>query len=95
MTLDNAHALHYAIAYCDSKTTTELLDIELADVNLRNLRGYTGLHVAALRTEPKIIVLSAPQYSGRFNLTTQFSYYKEVLYMPDYENSPLPHFRLF
>nr|XP_023904292.1 BTB/POZ domain and ankyrin repeat-containing protein NPR1-like [Quercus suber] len=55
-TLDDAFALHYAVAYCDAKTTTELLDLALADVNKRNLRGYTVLHVAAMRKEPKIIV---------------------------------------
>ncbi|XP_012076962.1 BTB/POZ domain and ankyrin repeat-containing protein NPR1 isoform X2 [Jatropha curcas] len=54
--LDDAHALHYAVAYCDAKTTTELLDLGIADVNCRNLRGYTVLHVAAMRKEPKIIV---------------------------------------
>lgn len=54
--LDDAHALHYAVAYCDAKTTTELLDLGIADVNHRNLRGYTVLHVAAMRKEPKIIV---------------------------------------
>lgn len=54
--LDDAFALHYAVAYCDSKTTTELLDIAIADINSRNLRGYTVLHVAAMRKEPKIIV---------------------------------------
>lgn len=54
--LDDAHALHYAVAYCDAKTTTELLDLGLADVNCRNHRGYTVLHVAAMRREPKIIV---------------------------------------
>nr|AFQ23179.1 NPR-1 [Morus alba var. multicaulis]AGI03909.1 NPR1 [Morus alba var. multicaulis] len=54
--LDDAHALHYAVAYCDAKTTTELLDLGLADVNCRNARGYTVLHVAAIRREPKIIV---------------------------------------
>lgn len=54
--LDDAYALHYAVAYCDAKTTTELLDLGLADVNCRNLRGYTVLHVAASRKEPKIIV---------------------------------------
>uniref|UniRef100_A0A6N2MNH6 BTB domain-containing protein n=1 Tax=Salix viminalis TaxID=40686 RepID=A0A6N2MNH6_SALVM len=54
--LDDAHALHYAVAYCDAKTTTELLDLGLADVNSRNSRGYTVLHVAAMRKEPKIIV---------------------------------------
>jgi len=55
-TLDEAHALHYAVAYCDVKTTTELLDLGLADVNHKNLRGYSVLHVAAKRKEPKIIV---------------------------------------
>ncbi|BBH08256.1 regulatory protein NPR1, partial [Prunus dulcis] len=54
--LDDAYALHYAVAYCDAKTTTELLDLGLADVNRRNPRGYTVLHVAAMRKEPKIIV---------------------------------------
>ncbi|XP_022732648.1 BTB/POZ domain and ankyrin repeat-containing protein NPR1 [Durio zibethinus] len=54
--LDEAYALHYAVAYCDAKTTTELLDLGLADVNSRNSRGYTVLHVAAMRKEPKIIV---------------------------------------
>lgn len=54
--LDNAYALHYAVAYCETKTTAELLDLGIADVNCRNLRGYTVLHVAATRKEPKIIV---------------------------------------
>ncbi|XWS17424.1 hypothetical protein CRYUN_Cryun33cG0066200 [Craigia yunnanensis] len=54
--LDEAYALHYAVAYCDAKTTIELLDLGLADVNCRNSRGYTVLHVAAMRKEPKIIV---------------------------------------
>ncbi|CAN6457079.1 unnamed protein product [Victoria cruziana] len=55
-TLDDACALHYAVAYCDAKTTTELLDMGLADINHRNSRGYTVLHVAAMRKEPKIIL---------------------------------------
>ncbi|KHN35859.1 Regulatory protein NPR1 [Glycine soja] len=55
-TLDDAYALHYAVAYCDVKTTTELLDLGLADVNHKNYRGYSVLHVAAMRKEPKIIV---------------------------------------
>lgn len=54
--LDDACALHYAVAYCDAKTTTELLDLGLADVNHTNSRGYTVLHVAATRRDPKIIV---------------------------------------
>ncbi|KAG6424118.1 hypothetical protein SASPL_114531 [Salvia splendens] len=54
--LDDAFALHYAVAYCDSKTTAELLDLAISDINLRNPRGYTVLHVAAMRKDPKIIV---------------------------------------
>lgn len=54
--LDEAYALHYAVAYCDAKLTTELLDLGLADVNHKNLRGYSVLHVAARRKDPKIIV---------------------------------------
>lgn len=54
--LDDAYALHYAVEHCDSKITTELLDLALADVNHRNPRGYTVLHIAAMRREPKIIV---------------------------------------
>ncbi|GAA0165268.1 hypothetical protein LIER_20714 [Lithospermum erythrorhizon] len=55
-TLDDACALHYAVAYCDPKTTAELLDLALADVNHKNSRGYTVLHIAAMRKEPKIVV---------------------------------------
>lgn len=55
-TLDEAYALHYAVAYCDVKTAAELLDLGLADVNHKNRKGYSVLHVAAMRKEPKIIV---------------------------------------
>lgn len=55
-TLDDSYALHYAVAHCDSKITTELLDLALADINYRNQRDYTVLHVAAIRKEPKIIL---------------------------------------
>ncbi|KAL3625307.1 hypothetical protein CASFOL_030761 [Castilleja foliolosa] len=54
--LDDAYALHYAVAYCDSKITTELLDLAIADINIRNTRGYTVLHIAAMRKDPKIVV---------------------------------------
>ncbi|KAI3436921.1 uncharacterized protein J3R85_005963 [Psidium guajava] len=56
ITLDEAYGLHYAAAYCDAKVISELLGMGLANVNLRNPRGYTVLHVAAMRKEPKIIV---------------------------------------
>lgn len=56
ITLDEANALHYAVAYCDPKVVSEVLSLGLADVNLRNARGYTVLHIAAMRREPSIIV---------------------------------------
>ncbi|GER49546.1 NPR1-1 protein [Striga asiatica] len=55
-TLDEAYALHYAAAYCDPKVVSEILSLGLADVNLRNARGLTVLHVAARRREPSVIV---------------------------------------
>ncbi|XP_048544814.1 disease resistance protein RGA5-like isoform X4 [Triticum urartu] len=54
--LDDAFALHYAVEHCNSKITTELLDIAHANVNHRNPRGYTVLHIAARRRDPKILV---------------------------------------
>ncbi|XP_020240582.1 regulatory protein NPR3 [Cajanus cajan] len=56
ITLDEASALHYAAAYCDPKVVSEVLGLGLANVNLRNSRGYTVLHMAAMRKEPSIIV---------------------------------------
>lgn len=56
ITLDEANALHYAAAYCDPKVVSEVLGLGLANVNLRNSRGYTVLHIAAKRREPSIIV---------------------------------------
>nr|AIM54370.1 nonexpressor of pathogenesis-related protein 1 [Gladiolus hybrid cultivar] len=56
VTLDDATALHYAAAYCDSKVVAEVLELDLANVNLKNERGYTPLHVAAMRREPAVIV---------------------------------------
>ncbi|KAL5220536.1 hypothetical protein ABZP36_025249 [Zizania latifolia] len=56
ITLDDANALHYAATYCDSKVVSELLDLGLANLNLKNARGYTPLHLAAMRREPAIIM---------------------------------------
>ncbi|KAJ7965036.1 putative Regulatory protein NPR1 [Quillaja saponaria] len=56
VTLDDAYALHYASAYCDPKVVKEVLSLEPADINLRNSRGYTILHVAARRKEPSVLV---------------------------------------
>ncbi|CAI9089943.1 OLC1v1024598C3 [Oldenlandia corymbosa var. corymbosa] len=56
ITLDDAFAIHYAAAYCNSKVLTEVLSVGKANLNLRNSRGYTVLHVAARRKDPSIIV---------------------------------------
>lgn len=56
ISLDAACALHYAAAYCNPKIVNEVLNLGNADVNLRNSRGYTVLHVAARRKDPSIIV---------------------------------------
>ncbi|XP_078436769.1 NPR1-like protein 3 [Wolffia australiana] len=56
ITLDDANALHYAVSYCDSKIIKEILPLEGVDVNLKNSRGYTPLHLAARRREPAIVV---------------------------------------
>ncbi|RAL39330.1 hypothetical protein DM860_002863 [Cuscuta australis] len=56
VTLDDACALHYAVAYCNPKVVMEVLGLCLADVNLFNPRGYTPLHLAARRKDPEIIV---------------------------------------
>ncbi|XP_059282888.1 BTB/POZ domain and ankyrin repeat-containing protein NPR1-like [Lycium ferocissimum] len=57
VTLNEACALHYAAAYCNSKVVNEVLELGLgADVNLQNSRGYNVLHVAARRKEPSIIM---------------------------------------
>ncbi|KAJ7548976.1 hypothetical protein O6H91_07G035500 [Diphasiastrum complanatum] len=55
LTVDSAYALHYAASYCDSKTTAELMDLPVADINGRDRRGYTVLHVATMRRDPEII----------------------------------------
>uniref|UniRef100_A0A0A0KU29 Uncharacterized protein n=1 Tax=Cucumis sativus TaxID=3659 RepID=A0A0A0KU29_CUCSA len=49
----DVYALHYATAYCDPKIIKEVLNLGLADLNLR---GQTVLHVAARCKDPKIIV---------------------------------------
>lgn len=70
ITLDEAHALHYAAAYCDPKVVTEVLALGLADVNLRNSRGYTVLHIAVMRKEPSIIVLLLSKGARALELTS-------------------------
>lgn len=56
ITLDDAYAVHYAAAYCNSKVVNEVLGLGKVDLNLRNAQGYTVLHVAARRKDPAIIV---------------------------------------
>ncbi|KAG6583810.1 BTB/POZ domain and ankyrin repeat-containing protein NPR1, partial [Cucurbita argyrosperma subsp. sororia] len=69
VTLDEANALHYAAAYCDPKTLSEVLNLDLADVNLRNSRGYTVLHLAAMRKDPSVIISLLNKGARAFELT--------------------------
>ncbi|XP_078432003.1 BTB/POZ domain and ankyrin repeat-containing protein NPR1-like [Wolffia australiana] len=55
-TLDDARAVHYAVAHCDSKIAMELLELGLADVSRRDSMDRTVLHLAARRKEPNLIV---------------------------------------
>ncbi|OWM73267.1 BTB/POZ domain and ankyrin repeat-containing protein NPR1-like [Punica granatum] len=55
VTLNDAFALHYATAYSDPKVVKKVLDLKLADLNLKNSRGLTVLHVAARRKVPSIL----------------------------------------
>nr|DAD44145.1 TPA_asm: hypothetical protein HUJ06_002375 [Nelumbo nucifera] len=70
VTLDDANALHYAAAYCDPKVVAEVLDLGLANANLRDARGYTVLHVAAMRKEPSIIVRLLNKGASALELTS-------------------------
>ena len=56
ITLDDANALHYAVAYCDPKVVGEVLNLGTVNLNIRNSRGYTVLHVAARRKDPSVIM---------------------------------------
>ncbi|KAI3465566.1 hypothetical protein Pfo_022229 [Paulownia fortunei] len=56
ISLDAAYALHYAAAYCNPKIVDEVRNLGNADVNLRNSRGYTVLHVAARRKDPSVVL---------------------------------------
>ncbi|KAH9705978.1 BTB/POZ domain and ankyrin repeat-containing protein NPR2 [Citrus sinensis] len=57
VTLDDAYALHYAAAYCNPKVFKEVHNMGLADINLKDARGRTVLHVAARRKEPEVMVV--------------------------------------
>lgn len=70
VTLDDATALHYAAAYCDSKVVAEVLELGLANVNIKNNRGYTPLHVAAMRREPAVIVSLLTKGASASELTS-------------------------
>ncbi|KAI5057332.1 hypothetical protein GOP47_0027347 [Adiantum capillus-veneris] len=56
VSLDQAHALHYAVSYCDPHAVKDVVELRLADVNLKNDRGFTPLHVASMRCDPSILV---------------------------------------
>ncbi|KAJ6748211.1 REGULATORY PROTEIN NPR3 [Salix purpurea] len=70
ISLDDANALHYCASYCDLKVMSEVFCLGLADVNLRNSRGYTVLHIAAMRKEPSLIVSLLAKGASALDLTS-------------------------
>lgn len=56
LTLDAAFALHYAAAYCNPNTFDEVRNLGSSNINLRNRRGHTVLHVAARRKDPAVVI---------------------------------------
>ncbi|KAH6756920.1 hypothetical protein C2S53_006722 [Perilla frutescens var. hirtella] len=56
LTLDAVFALHYAAAYCNPNIFDGVRNLGNSDINLRNCRGDTVLHVAARRKDPAVIV---------------------------------------
>lgn len=69
VSLDGAHGLHYAVSYCDPHTVKDILELGLADVNLRNDRGFTVLHVASMRCDPSILVALLSKGAKPFETT--------------------------
>ncbi|XP_019096145.1 PREDICTED: regulatory protein NPR1-like [Camelina sativa] len=86
--LSSAYALHYAVTYCEVKTTMDLLELELVDVNQRNPKGCTVLQVAIMRKEPRLImclllkgaIVSETSSDGRTALQMARQLTKEVDY---------------
>ncbi|CAA0837072.1 Regulatory protein NPR3 [Striga hermonthica] len=54
LTLDETYALHYAAAFCSPKVFDEVRSLGKANLNIRNARGYTVLHIAAKQRDPSI-----------------------------------------
>ena len=61
---------------------------EVRHAIISSLQGNSSLsHLCSNRGW--VQVLKQPQHAGRFNFTTQFPYYKEVTYKPDFQNKIL------
>ncbi|CAA0837073.1 Regulatory protein NPR3 [Striga hermonthica] len=77
LSLDAAYALHYAAAFCPPKVFDEVKSLGQADLNLRNSRGCTVLHIAVMRKDPSIVLrvlegggcVMDPTWDGRTALT--------------------------
>ncbi|KAL6561299.1 hypothetical protein OROMI_016900 [Orobanche minor] len=69
LSLDASYALHYAAAFCSPKIFDEVRSLGNANLNLRNSRGYTVLHIACIRKDPSI-VLRVLEHGARASDTT-------------------------
>ncbi|KAL3615327.1 hypothetical protein CASFOL_040988 [Castilleja foliolosa] len=69
LSLDDTFALHYSAAFCCPKTFDEVCGLGKANINLRSPRGYTVLHIAAVRKDPLIVLRVLEHGACVFDLT--------------------------
>ncbi|KAL3615328.1 hypothetical protein CASFOL_040989 [Castilleja foliolosa] len=69
MSLDDTFTLHYSAAFCCPKTFDEVCSLGNANLNIRNPRGYTVLHIAARKKDPSIVLRVLEHGACVFDLT--------------------------
>ncbi|XP_020580617.1 uncharacterized protein LOC110024767 [Phalaenopsis equestris] len=77
---------------CEDGYTKEVDGSEAVSVHVAKYAKPNSKANSSLRLEffkSFLEVLNLPQQRGRFNFTTQFPYYKEVFYKPDFQNRKL------
>ncbi|MCL7052022.1 hypothetical protein MKW94_026288 [Papaver nudicaule] len=102
---DGVHSGHVQIGLRDQFCIVKNEKGKCQDGYTKEVTGVDGVEVlVATKAKPNrdtsslldreffasfLDVLNLPQHTGRFNFTTQFPYYKEVLYKPDFGNRKL------
>uniref|UniRef100_A0A2C9UBZ6 Inosine/uridine-preferring nucleoside hydrolase domain-containing protein n=1 Tax=Manihot esculenta TaxID=3983 RepID=A0A2C9UBZ6_MANES len=102
---DGVHSGHVQTSIRDPFCIVQSEKERCQDGYTKEIKGSEGVRVlVATRAKPNpdnsskldrayfksfLDVLNHPQQTGKFNFTTQFPYYKEVLYKPDFGNKKL------